>query len=213
MATTGVKFHPLPRRLEGKEFLVSSHFHIGCDGRLASDPRSTFTSDFPPRDPRLSKRNPMSEPDPAHIMHSDAGDRVSGKSEARDTFSKHDVGRPEFKSATTGYRTNFKMHSDDSIVRKFNFRTSHLEEFRTPDLLEARRTMNEALSSMRSYLPGGDRGKEKSTSSEYGSSFRGDRGTIAVATQSRWNEPETIRGSYTCVTTCFKFNHKIASVN
>jgi hypothetical protein len=184
---------PLPRRLEGKEFLASSHFRIGYDGRLAKDTGSTFAKDFPPRDPRLSRRDPMSEPDPAHIMHTDPRNTVPGESTAKGTFSKYNVERPEFKSARGGYTTNFKMHSDDSIARKFNFHTTHLDDFRTLDLAEAKRAMNQDFTAKKSYVPEGDREKEKTSHSEYGSSFRGER-AIPDSTPRVRNALETISG-------------------
>ncbi|XP_062517151.1 uncharacterized protein LOC134192428 [Corticium candelabrum] len=193
MASTALHVRPPPHRLDDNK-PPSSRFRIACDARLSGNVRSTFTNDFPAHDPTLSRRDPMKEPEPAHIMHSDAASQQRGESITRETYNAHAVNRPHFKSSTDGYATNFKMHADKSIARKFNFRTTHGDEFRSRDLNAARQSMNEAFSSLKSCFPQGDESKEKTTRSEYGNSFRGEAGNVAVSTQNRWNVQNTICG-------------------
>ena len=194
MASTALHVRPPPHRLDDNK-PPSSRFRIACDARLSGNVRSTFTNDFPAHDPTLSRRDPMKEPEPAHIMHSDAASQQRGESITRETYNAHAVNRPHFKSSTDGYATNFKMHADKSIARKFNFRTTHGDEFRSRDLNAARQSMNEAFSSLKSCFPQGDKSKEKTTRSEYGNSFRGEAGNVAVSTQNRWNVQNTICGA------------------
>ncbi|XP_065836185.1 uncharacterized protein [Oscarella lobularis] len=210
----GIPFNRLPYQPKGRDFLAASHFRVGNDSRFTTSPtamRSTFTIDYPPRDPRLSHRSAVPAPEPADLMHADKRTQQRGNennSETTTSFRKHDVHQPKFKSVSSGYETNFRMHADPSIVGA-GFRTTHDVYFPSRDLAAARQPVDEALSTMRSYVPEGDKAKEKTNRSEYGRSFRGERAPPATPSQSWSTGTNAIRGDPRslngwCVTTAAK---------
>ena len=204
----GIPFNRLPYQPKGRDFLAASHFRVGNDSRFTTSPtamRSTFTIDYPPRDPRLSHRSAVPAPEPADLMHADKRTQQRGNennSETTTSFRKHDVHQPKFKSVSSGYETNFRMHADPSIVGA-GFRTTHDVYFPSRDLAAARQPVDEALSTMRSYVPEGDKAKEKTNWSEYGRSFRGERAPPATPSQSWSTGTNAIRGERSTCTCAY----------
>ncbi|XP_071499494.1 stabilizer of axonemal microtubules 5-like [Diadema antillarum] len=178
--------------LTGKDFLVASHYRIGNDKRLSKSAtrRSTFKKDYVAH--RSYGREAAAEPPaPAAVMHKDV---TAGTSDTTETHASYKgIFLPKVNQCKALTKTNFMMDSDRRIE---SFLTSHSQEFQSP------RGVTRSLPNaepMRSYVPQGDKEKERMPASDYHGNFRGhDTSVIKVhraPCMHTGGEP-TIRGDY-----------------
>lgn len=164
----------IPAPLTGKEFLAASHYRIGNDQRLSrsATKRSTFKKDYVAH--RFYGREAAVEPPaPASVMHKDV---TSGTSDTTETHQSYKgTFLPRVNQCTALTKTNFKMDSDQRVE---SFLTTHSQEFQSP------RGVTRSLPNanpMRSFVPQGDKDKERMPASDYHGNFRGhDTSVIKV---------------------------------
>eukprot|EP00057_Strongylocentrotus_purpuratus_P035688 XP_800551.1 PREDICTED: uncharacterized protein C19orf45 [Strongylocentrotus purpuratus] len=180
----------IPAPLTGKEFLTSSHYNIGNDRRLSrsATKRSTFKKDYVAH--RFYGRGaPAEPPAPASVMHKDLVAKSADTTETHACYKGTFL--PRVSQCTALTKTNFKMDSDHRVE---SFLTSHSQQFQSP------RGMTRSLPNpepMRSYVPQGDKEKERMPASDYHGNFRGhDTSVIKVprAPNMHTGGDPTIRG-------------------
>nr|XP_054756157.1 testis-expressed protein 45-like [Lytechinus pictus] len=172
--TLPVISNKIPAPLTGKEFLTASHYRIGNDRRLSrsATKKSTFKKDYVAH--RFYGRgDPAEPPAPASVMHKDLVARSADTTETHASYKGTFL--PRVSQCTALTKTNFKMDSDHRVE---SFLTSHSQEFQTPIAMTRSLPNPEP---MRSYVPEGDKEKERMPASDYHGNFRGhDTSVIKV---------------------------------
>ncbi|XP_038072133.1 testis-expressed protein 45-like [Patiria miniata] len=179
----------IPAQLKGKDFLSSSHFRIGNDRRLSRSAlrRSTFTKDYIAHEHygRVAASDP---PAPADVMHRDPHQGSQNTTESNLAFTGRSI--PKVQMCLKLNKTNFKMDTDERVDV---FHTTHASHYNPKPLSKSFPFDN----AMKSYVPQGDKEKEKMPMSDYRDNFLGhDTRVVKVKKAPCMHDggPSTIRG-------------------
>ncbi|XP_071794425.1 stabilizer of axonemal microtubules 5-like [Asterias amurensis] len=155
----------IPVQLQGKDFLCSSTFRIGNDRRLSRSAlkRSTFTKDYVVHD-HYGRAAASDPPAPAEVMHRDPNQVSQNATESNVSFTGTTL--PKVSMCLKLNKTNFKMDADDRVD---SFHTTHASHY-YPKPLSRSFPLDNA---MKSYVPQGDKEKEKMPMSDYRDNFLG----------------------------------------
>ncbi|XP_022100861.1 uncharacterized protein LOC110984724 [Acanthaster planci] len=155
----------IPAQLKGKDFLAASHFRIGNDKRLSRSAlrRSTFTKDYVAHE-HYGREAASDPPPPADVMHRDPYEGSQTTTESNAAFTGRTL--PKVPMCLKLNKTNFKMDSDNRVD---SFHTTHASHY-YPKPLSMSFPLDNA---MKSYVPQGDKDKEKMPQSDYRDNFLG----------------------------------------